>query len=250
MGGSPRTSPGQPSRLQVLPKAPPEGRGWRPNDACITYARERGVDGVQRNAQGHGQPPLEGGRVEDRQVGLLGVVDGVADPAQQPRPAQHLLAEGPGRSVVRREERQPPAGVAGGNPREQLEVVVDDSVVDGLRGDEDEPRPRVAEPDHQEQQPLLVPGGAAQLRELAPVEGQRGHHHRGVGPVVGRKDVAPQLGEAGLEPLERLELALQRERFRLQGQRGQGASPSRGTLHASTNVAAPVETQAVRASAA
>ena len=79
---------------------------------------------------------------------------------------------GRGRPVVAAQHRQPGPRVRGRDPGQQVQVVIQDHRVHGLRGHVDHVRARVAQADQQEQQPLLVIRGAGQLAELTLVERQ------------------------------------------------------------------------------
>ena len=169
------------------------------------------VDAVQRDAEQDGQLPLEGRGVEDAQVGAARIHDAVPDPLQQARPLQDLLGEGPRRGVVRAQEGEARPGVAGRDPGQELEVVLQDHRVDGLGGDVHHPRPGVAQADEQEQQPLLVERRPGQAAQLGLVEGQGRHHHRGVRLLLPVEDRVPHLLQARLQALELGDLVLQRE---------------------------------------
>ncbi len=90
-----------------------------------------------------------------------GVHDPGPDALDEPRPLEDLLGEGARRGVVRAQEGEARAGVAGGDSGQELQVVLEqvvleDDRVDGLRGHVDHSRAGVAEADEQEEQPLLV----------------------------------------------------------------------------------------------
>jgi hypothetical protein len=55
--------------------------------------RERRVQSIQRDAEQHRKAALQRRRVEHREIRVLTVVDGIADPLQQPRPFQDLLGQ-------------------------------------------------------------------------------------------------------------------------------------------------------------
>ena len=154
--------------------------------------REVGIGAVERDAEQHGELALERRRVEDGEVGARAVLDPLADALDQPRALEDLLGQRARRGVVGAEQRQARAGVARGDAGEELEVVVQDHRVHRLRGDVDHARPRVAQPDQQEEQPLLVEAGAGELAQLALVEGHRRHDHRGVRLLVRRMVRASQ----------------------------------------------------------
>ena len=180
--------------------------------AGLRAERDEGrVDAVQRDAEEDGEPSFQGSRVEDREVRPGAVRDPRADPLDETGPLEDLLGEGTGRRVVRAEEREPAARVARGDSDEELEVVLEDERVDGLRRHEDDPRARVAQPDQEEQEALLVEARAVELRELGLIERQGRDDDRGVRRLVPPRDRVPDLEESGFEPLELVDLALEGE---------------------------------------
>ena len=118
------------------------------------------------------------------------------------------------RRVVRAQQRQPASRVARGNADEELEVVLEDERMHGLRRHEDDARPRIAKPDEKEQEPLLVEARTLELPHLGLVEGERRDDDRGVGLLVLHRDRIPDLGQARFQGLELGELLLERERGR------------------------------------
>ncbi len=201
-------------RAEVL-EALRKGHPCLPEDLPAARLRpevaEGGVDAVQRDAEEDSQLPLERCGVEDGEVGPRRVPDPGADPLDQPGPLEDLLREGARRVVVGAEERQARAGVARRDPDEELEVVLEDQGVDGLRGHEDDPRPGVPKADQEEQEPLLVEARALQLLQLALVERQRRDDDRRVGLLVPHGDGVPDFLQPGLELLELGKLTLGRQ---------------------------------------
>ncbi len=197
---------------------------------------EIGVGAVERDAEQDGELALERRRVEDGEVGARAVLDPLADALDQPRALEDLLGQRARRGVVGAEQRQARPGVAGGDAGEELEVVVQDHRVHRLRGDVDDARPRVAQPDQEEEQPLFVEAGAGELAQLALVEGHRRHDHRGVRRLVLHGEGVPDLEQLRLEELELGPLGLGAEiggegglwdhgRFGLNGSRGWAPRP-------------------------
>ena len=133
----------------------------------------------------------------------------------------------PRRRVVGAQHRQPRARVAGRHAGQQVQVVLEDHRVHRLRRDVDHVRARVAQPDQQEQQPLLVEAHAGQLAQLLLVERQRGHDDRRavVRPRVAGHGV-PHLEHPRLQRLEGGEFLLERE------VRGEGWLRDHGASHA------------------
>ena len=160
------------------------------------------IEPVQRHVEQHRQLALERRRVEDGQVGRLGVGNRLADPLDQARPLEDLLRQRPRRAVVRAEHRQPRAGVARWHTGQQVQVVIEDQWMDRLRGHVGDVRARVAQPDQQEQQPLFVEGGAIELGQLLLIERERRHDDRRRRQVLLGADDVPHLVQPRLEPVE------------------------------------------------
>ena len=194
---------------------------FRARDACLaedpTASRfrpevdERRIDAVQRNPEKDGKPPLERSRVEDREVGPRAVGDPRADALDEARTLEDLLREGARRCVVRAEERQAAARVARGDADEELEVVLEDEGVDGLRRHEHDPCARIAQPDQEKEEALLVEARPVQLHQLGLVERQGGNDDRRVGLLVASRDRVPDLQKPGFQLLELCELAFERK---------------------------------------
>ncbi len=201
-------------RVQVLEALGQRHAGFAEHLAAARLgaeARKLRVAAVQRDPEQHSELSLVRGRVEDRQVGALGVHDAGADALDEPRPLQDLLGERARRGVVGAQQREPRARVARRDPGQELQVVLEDDRVDRLRGHVHHARARVAQPDQQEQQPLLVEARARDLAQLALVERERGHHHRRVRLLLAQHQRVPHLGEPRLEPLELGDLVLRGE---------------------------------------
>src|SRR6202034_1031176 len=98
--------------------------------------------------------------------------------------------------------------MAGGDAGQQLEVVLEDQRLYRLRGHVDHARPRVAQPDEQEKEALLVEARPGELFQARPVEGERGHDDRGVRLLVAHGERAPDVAQAWFEPLEGGDLLL------------------------------------------
>ena len=131
--------------------------------AVVAEAR---VEAVHRDAEQHRELPLQWRAVEHGQVGAARIEDRGADALHEPRPLEDLLGERTGRAVVRREDGEAGPRVARGHAGEELEVVLQQHRVHRLRGDVDHPGARVAQPDEQEEQPLLVERGSGELLQL------------------------------------------------------------------------------------
>ena len=129
----------------------------------------------------------------------------------QPRPFEDLLGERARRRVMGAEQRQARPGVARWDAGEELEVVVEDHGMHRLRGDVDHARSRIAQADQQEEQPLLVEGGAREFSKLALVEGHRRNDHGRVAPVIAGRERAPDLSKAWLEQFECGKLLVERQ---------------------------------------
>ena len=180
------------------------------------------IHSVQRNSEQDGEPALQRRRVEHGQERAVRVADAVTNPLDQAGAFQDLLGQGTRRGVIGAEESEPRAGVARGDPREQLEVVLEDERVHRPRSDVHHARLRVPEPDQQEEKPLLVVARPFELLELARIEGQRRHDDRGVGLLFPRGESVPEVGEPRLDPAEELPLGFDRKvawkrRFRNHG---------------------------------
>ncbi len=160
------------------------------------------IQPIQRNTQEDRQFPLERRRVEDRHVGLRGIDDRAPDALHQAGPFEDLLREWTRRRIVRAQHRQTFPRVARRDAHQQPEVIVKNQRVHGLRGDVNDVRLWIAQPDQQHQQSLFVEWGADEFPEFALVERHRRYDHRGVAPVVAGRQGAPDFGKAGLEPLE------------------------------------------------
>ena len=179
---------------------------YLPASRLGSQARETRVDAIERYAEEDRQLSLERRRVVDRQVGAGEVGNAGSDPLDQPRALQDLLRERDRGGVVGAKQRQPRPRVARRDAREELEVVLEEERVDGLRGHVYEMSPRVAEADQEEEQPLLVERGPRQLAELALIKGQGRHYDGCVVLFVPGEDRAPELGEARLEGVESRDL--------------------------------------------
>ena len=177
--------------------------------------RQGGVGAIQRDSQQHGELAFQRRRVEDAEIGLVGVGDRIADPLQEPGPLQDLLGERPGRRIMGAEHGEPMAGMARRHPEEVLQQVVDDVGVHRLGCHVDDAGPGVPQPDEQEEEPLLVVARAVELPELRLVQGHRRHHHRRARLLAVPQEQIPHLGQARLEPLEGVELVLQNELIRV-----------------------------------
>ena len=105
----------------------------------------RGIRTVHRDPEAHGQFTVGPRRHERDEVSSIEVDDQVPDPGDEAGSVEDLLGERPVPRLHRRHEEQTPAGVALDHPWHEVEVVVDDVGVDGLTGDEDHPRPWLAE---------------------------------------------------------------------------------------------------------
>ena len=189
------------------------------------------VHAVQGDAEEDGQLALQGRGVEHGEVGAAVIDDAVPDPLQEARPLQDLLGEGARRRVVRAEQGEAGPRVAGRDPGQELEVVLQDHRVHGLRGDVHHAGARVAQADEQEQQPLLVERRAGQAAQLRLVEGQGGNDHRGVRLLLPVQDGVPHLLQARLQPLELGDFLLQGE---VGGQRWRFGMGAPGTPAPST----------------
>ena len=100
---------------------------------------------------------------------------------------------------MRAEHRQTRPRMAGWNAHQKREVVVENHGMHGLGGDVDHVRFRIAQPNQQKQQPLLVEGGADKFSKLALVQRHRWNDYRRVAPVVAGRECAPDVGKAWLE---------------------------------------------------
>ncbi len=191
---------------------------------------ELGIDAVERHTEQDGEPAFERRRVEDREVGARAVLDAFPDALDQARALQDLLGERARRGIVGTEERQARPGMARWDSGEEVEVVVQDHRMHGLRGHVDHPGPRIPQPDQQEEQALLVEAHAGQLLELALVEGHGRHDDRGMGLLVAHGEGLPDREEAGLELPERGNLRVQceiRGKWRLRNHSWSDSSRSR-----------------------
>ena len=148
-------------------------------------------DAVERHPQLGREAALQRARVEAGEIRVARLPRQIAQPRHDPRPVEDLARQRLRARVVERHQRQPPAGVAGRHPVEQVDVVLDDLRVDRLAGEVDDAGAWVAEPDEGEEQPLLVRRDAADLLQLVGVERQRRHDDRGVESSAGALDELP-----------------------------------------------------------
>ncbi len=132
-----------------LPEQAP-ARALGPQD---TESRIRAVHG---DAEAHSQFTIVPGSHERHHVGPVGVGDQVSDPLEEPGTVEELTSQGPGGRLHRGDQMQAPAGVAGDDPRHQVQVVVDDVGGYRLPGDVDHAGVRLSQEQEQEQVSLLV----------------------------------------------------------------------------------------------
>jgi hypothetical protein len=92
--------------------------------------------------------------------------------------------------------------MAGWNAHQEREVVLENQGMHWLRGDVDHMRLRIAQPNQQKQQPLLVEGRADQLLKLVLIQGERRDDDGRRAPVIAGRQGAPDLRKAWLEQLE------------------------------------------------
>ena len=109
----------------------------------------------------------------------------------------------------------------------------------GLGGDVDHVRLRIAQPNQQKQQPLLVEGGADKVSKLPLIQRHRRDDDRRVAPVVARGECAPNLCKAWLERLEGGKLLLERQvagkrRLREACVSGRSSVPGQQSAHYAT----------------
>src|SRR5918998_4761487 len=175
---------------------------------------------VQRDVEPYGEAPLQRRAVEAGHVRRCGIGDGRPDALYQAWPLEDLLRQRLIGGVVAAQQRQPPAGVAERDAREEVQEVVYDRRRDGLARDEDEVGAGHAQQHQHAQQPLLVVVHARDLRQLLRVEREAGDHHDGLGSARIRDDPLRQRYQPLLYPREAPEL-LGRARLRYTPTRNQ-----------------------------
>ena len=157
---------------------------------------------VGRNAELHGQGPLQRRAVEAGQVGRVGDLYRRPDSVHQSGTVQDLLGQRQVGGVVAAQEREPLAGVAERDAGEQVQVVVHDRGGDLLAGQVDEARARHPEQHQHAEQPLLVVVHAGDLRQLVRVHREARVHHHGLRHLLVRGDPPVQRRQPLLYPGE------------------------------------------------
>jgi len=148
--------------------------------------------------RGEGELELGGG--ERYQMGAVVIEDERTQLTEQGRSLQELLAQGAGGAVHRRDQKQALAGLAGDDARQQVQVIIDDLLEDGLRGDVDQPGARLAEQEQEEEIAFLIglEDGAAQRQ----VERKRRYDDDGLRVLIEGANRTPERHKPGLEHLE------------------------------------------------
>ncbi len=199
------------ARAQVLAAFGQRHAGF-PEDLAAPGLRaeraERRIDAVQRDSEQDREPALEGRRVEDGQVRPGGIRDAGPDALDHPRAFEDLLRQRARGGVVDAQQGQPRAGVAGGDPGQELQVVLEDERVHRLGRHVDHPRVRIAQPDEEEEQALLVEARGLELGELLLVEREGRDHDGGVRLFLARREGVPEQMQPGLQLLELGDLLL------------------------------------------
>ena len=171
------------------------------------------VVAVEWDAKPNGETPFQRRAVEAGHVRRLRVCYRRAYPLHQTRTVEYLLRQRHVGGVVAGEKRQPAAGVAQWDARQEMQIIVHNGRRDVLARDVDDVGAGQAQEHQHAEHPFLVVVRTGDLRQLLDVERQAGHHDDRLGGARIRDHPPRQRPELRLQSREAPEL-LRRARLR------------------------------------
>ena len=154
-----------------------------------TECEEPRIGAVHRDTELERQIALESRRIERHEMSTVRIRDQGPNVPEDLWPLQQLLCQGPSRTVERRHEEQPLLRMDRYDSRKEIEVVVHDVRVDGLRRHVNETRPRLPQQEQEEEEALFVRLLAHALNRA--LEAYRRYNDDGLGILADVIDGAP-----------------------------------------------------------
>ena len=168
---------------------------------------------VQWDAKPDGEAPFQRRTVEAGHVRRLRICYRRAYPLHQTRTVEYLLRQRHVGGVVAGEKRQPAAGVAQWDARQEMQIIIHNGCRDVLARDVDDVGAGQAQEHQHAKHPLLVVVRTGDLPQLLDVEREAGHHDDRLGGTRIRDHPLRQRSELRLQSREAPEL-LRRARLR------------------------------------